>query len=120
MRYEIWATPEERLGGGGPGRGGPPPPGGHATVPPKQIPHKEAVLPLMDETDELARRVGAVNTIVNREGRLHGHNTDVGGFLRALREDGGFDPAGARVLVARGGGPGARRGSPQRALSYSI
>jgi len=62
------------------------------------------VLPLVDETDELARRVGAVNTIVNREGRLHGHNTDVGGFLRALREDGGFDPAGARVLVAGAGG----------------
>ena len=43
------------------------------------------------------RRVGAVNTIVNRDGRLHGYNTDVEGFLRALREDGGFDPAGARA-----------------------
>jgi shikimate dehydrogenase len=60
----------------------------------------------MDETDELVRRVGAVNTIVNREGRLRGHNTDVGGFLRALREDGGFDPTGARVLVAGAGGAG--------------
>ena len=68
------------------------------------IPHKEAVIPLLDEIDELARRVGAVNTILNRDGRLYGYNTDVGGFLRALREDGGFDPAGARVLVAGAGG----------------
>jgi shikimate dehydrogenase len=48
--------------------------------------------------------VGAVNTIVNREGKLYGYNTDVAGFLRALREDGGFDPAGSRVLVAGAGG----------------
>lgn len=68
------------------------------------IPHKEAVIPLLDEIDELARRVGAVNTIVNRDGRLYGHNTDVAGFLRALRQDGGFDPAGARALVAGAGG----------------
>ena len=68
------------------------------------IPHKEAVVPLLDEVDDLCRRVGAVNTIVSREGRLWGHNTDVGGFLRALREDGGFDPVGARVLVAGAGG----------------
>lgn len=68
------------------------------------IPHKQAVIPLLDEIDELARRVGAVNTIVNRDGRLYGHNTDVGGFLRALRQDGGFDPAGARALVAGAGG----------------
>jgi len=99
MRYEIWATPEERLAEVVQGLRAPDRLGANVT-----IPHKEAVLPLMDETDELARRVGAVNTIVNREGRLHGHNTDVGGFLRALREDGGFDPAGARVLVAGAGG----------------
>jgi shikimate dehydrogenase len=68
------------------------------------IPHKEAVIPLLDEIDELAGRVGAVNTIVNRGGRLHGYNTDVAGFLRALREDGGFEPSGARALVAGAGG----------------
>src|SRR3970040_2484471 len=108
MRYEIWATPEERLAEVFQGLRAPDRLGANVT-----IPHKEAVPPLMDESDERARRVGAVNTIVNREGRLHGHNTDVGGFLRALREDGGFDPAGARVLVAGARGAGrALRVSP--------
>jgi len=68
------------------------------------IPHKEAILPLMDEVDSLAARIGAVNTVVNEGGRLSGHNTDVEGFLRALREDSGLDPAGRRVLVAGAGG----------------
>jgi shikimate dehydrogenase len=99
LRYEVWPTPEERLAEVVQGLRAPDRLGANVT-----IPHKEAVLPLMDETDELVRRVGAVNTIVNRDGRLCGHNTDVGGFLRALREDGGFDPAGARVLVAGAGG----------------
>jgi len=99
MRYEVWPTPEERLAEVVQGLRAPDRLGANVT-----IPHKEAVLPLMDETDDLAQRVGAVNSIVNRDGRLHGHNTDAGGFLRALREDGGFDPTGARVLVAGAGG----------------
>jgi shikimate dehydrogenase len=99
LRYEVWPTPAERLAEVVQGLRAPDRLGANVT-----IPHKEAVLPLLDEADDLARRVGAVNTIVNRDGRLHGHNTDVGGFLRALREDGGFDPAGARVLVAGAGG----------------
>lgn len=99
VRYEAWPTPEDRLAETVHGLRAPHCLGANVT-----IPHKEAVVPLLDEVDELSRRVGAVNTIVNRDGRLHGHNTDVGGFLRALREDGGFDPAGARVLVAGAGG----------------
>jgi shikimate dehydrogenase len=99
VRYEAWPTPADRLAETVAGLRAPDRLGANVT-----IPHKEAVLLLLDEIDELARRVGAVNTIVNRDGRLHGHNTDVGGFLRALREDAGFDPAGARVLVAGAGG----------------
>ncbi len=99
IRYEAWPTPKDRLAETVGGLRAPERLGANVT-----IPHKEAVLPLLDEADDLCRRVGAVNTIVNREGRLYGHNTDVGGFLRALREDGGFDPAGARVLVAGAGG----------------
>ena len=99
LRYEVWATPAERLAEVVQGLRAPDRLGANVT-----IPHKEAVLPLMDETDEVARRVAAVNTIVNRQGRLHGHNTDVGGFLRALREDGGFDPAGRRAVIAGAGG----------------
>ena len=40
------------------------------------IPHKSAVMALLDEVDEDARRIGAVNTVVNENGRLLGHNTD--------------------------------------------
>src|SRR5438128_5277647 len=52
------------------------------------IPHKEAVLPLLDKVDPLAARIGAVNTIVHRDGYLHGYNTDAPGLLRALHEQG--------------------------------
>src|SRR6266700_541413 len=52
------------------------------------IPHKEAVLPLMDTVDPLAARIGAVNTIVHRDGYLHGYNTDAPGLLYALAEQG--------------------------------
>ena len=68
------------------------------------VPHKEAVIPFLDEVDDWAAEAGAVNTIVNRNGRLTGHNTDGTGFLRALREGAGFEPAGRKVLVLGAGG----------------
>ena len=49
------------------------------------VPHKEHVLSLVDELSDLARRVGAVNTISNRHGRLFGDNTDVYGLSRSLQ-----------------------------------
>lgn len=49
------------------------------------VPHKEHVLPLVDEVSDLARRAGAVNTIANRDGRLIGDNTDVYGLGRSLQ-----------------------------------
>ena len=70
------------------------------------VPHKEAVIPLLDELDPQAARIGAVNTIVNREGRLHGYNTDTTGFARALREEGRFDARGAHVVQIGAGGAG--------------
>ena len=48
------------------------------------IPHKTAIIGCLDEIDEDARRIGAVNTVVNEDGRLLGRNTDVAGFLRGL------------------------------------
>ncbi|KPK21292.1 MAG: hypothetical protein AMJ76_02980, partial [Dehalococcoidia bacterium SM23_28_1] len=51
-------------------------------------------------------RIGAVNTIVNRDGRLCGYNTDMTGFARALREEGSFDPSGAHVVLLGAGGAG--------------
>ena len=68
------------------------------------VPHKEAVIPFLDEVDDWASTAGAVNTIVNRDGRLTGHNTDGIGFLRALREGAGFEPRGRDVLVLGAGG----------------
>ncbi len=67
------------------------------------MPHKEALVPLMDELDPLARRCGAVNTVCIREGRAYGYNTDGGGFLRALA-DLGVDAAGKNVLLLGSGG----------------
>lgn len=52
------------------------------------IPHKEAVLSLVDKVDPLAARIGAVNTIVHRDNYLLGYNTDAPGLLKALHEHG--------------------------------
>jgi shikimate dehydrogenase len=67
------------------------------------IPHKTTVLPLLDGIDAQARRIGAVNTIVNEGGKLTGHNTDAPGFLAAVRR-GGFEPEGERAVVLGAGG----------------
>lgn len=68
------------------------------------VPYKEAVIPLLDEVGGLAARAGAVNTIVNREGRLFGFNTDGAGFVAALRHEVSLDPAGRAFLLLGAGG----------------
>jgi len=68
------------------------------------IPHKERIIDLLDGIDPLARRIGAVNTVVNRSGRLWGHNTDILGFVQALHRDGEFDPRGCHAVVLGAGG----------------
>ena len=70
------------------------------------VPYKEDVFALVDRREGDAELLGAVNTLVAREGELTGHNTDAIGFLRALTEDGGFDAKGRRVLVLGAGGAG--------------
>ena len=82
------------------------------------VPHKEAVIPYLDEVDDWATEAGAVNTIVNRSGRLTGHNTDGYGFLRALRESGGLEPEGKRVLILGAGG--SARGVVQALLRAGV
>ena len=70
------------------------------------MPHKEAVLPLVDELDAAARASGAVNTVVVEERRLRGANTDGSGFVEACGETRvGFE--GAKVLVVGAGGAAA-------------
>lgn len=51
------------------------------------MPHKQAVIPLLDRLDPLAAAVGAVNTIIPEDGGLAGYNTDVPGFLEPLRPE---------------------------------
>ncbi len=82
-RYELWHTPAARLIERVRSLCGEEFLGANVT-----IPHKEAVLPLLDEVDPLAARIGAVNTIVHRDDYLYGYNTDAPGLLYALQEQG--------------------------------
>lgn len=66
------------------------------------VPFKTEVMDLLDDLDESARAVGAVNTIVNDNGRLTGHNTDASGLAADLSEV--MDLAGRRVVVLGAGG----------------
>ncbi|MEQ9619133.1 MAG: shikimate dehydrogenase [Deltaproteobacteria bacterium] len=68
------------------------------------IPHKESIIPFLDEIAPDAKHTGAVNTVMNSDGKLSGFNTDVGGFLRAAREDLDFKPDGSNVLLLGAGG----------------
>ncbi len=97
-RYERWETPPDRLAERIRSLRSPDVFGANVTVP-----HKEAVIPLLDDVDEWARTAGAVNTIVNLDGTLTGYNTDSYGFLQGLKEA-GTQPAGARVLLLGAGG----------------
>lgn len=66
------------------------------------VPHKQAMVDLVDHVEPLARRIGAVNTVVRQGSLLVGANTDAEGFLRALREAGG-DPAAPALVLGAGG-----------------
>ena len=66
------------------------------------IPYKQAVMEYCDEIDPLARKIGAVNTLVNKGGKLIGYNTDCGGFIYMLRRH-KVEVAGKTVLVLGNG-----------------
>ena len=68
------------------------------------MPHKEDLLPLLDEIDPAAQAVGAVNTVCLRDGKWVGFNTDGGGAVAALRDGLGVDPAGLTVALLGAGG----------------
>lgn len=76
------------------------------------IPHKENVIPFLDEIDAEAEFIGAVNTVVNKNSRLVGYNTDCRGFMKSLSEE-GVEVEGKSVLIIGAGG-----GS--RAVSYYL
>ncbi len=68
------------------------------------IPHKEAACDLVDELDEQASLIGAINTIVNTGGRLKGYNTDGVGLLKALKQALDVDVTGKDILLLGAGG----------------
>ena len=76
------------------------------------VPHKSAVMAYLDEIDDAARSIGAVNTIAVQGNRLLGHNTDAAGFMGALREA-GLEPSGRRALLLGAGGAA-------RAVAYAL
>lgn len=67
------------------------------------IPYKQTVIPYLDAISPIAERIGAVNTVVNQEGKLYGYNTDYYG-MKALIEKVGADLTGKKVLVLGSGG----------------
>lgn len=67
------------------------------------IPYKQNVIPFLDEIEPIAADIGAVNTIVNRNGKLYGYNTDFAG-MRALLQRAEIHPAGKKVLILGSGG----------------
>jgi shikimate dehydrogenase len=68
------------------------------------LPHKELACSLVDELDEQAVLIGAINTIVNDDGHLKGYNTDGIGLLSALKQELDVEVAGLRVLIVGAGG----------------
>jgi shikimate dehydrogenase len=76
------------------------------------IPHKEKVIPLLDEINREASFIGAVNTIVNSDGKLTGYNTDGRGFIQSLTEK-NISIEGKDILIVGAGGA-------SRAVSYYL
>ena len=79
------------------------------------IPYKEAVIPYLDYVDPAAKAIGAVNTIINRDGKLYGYNTDFYG-MKLMIEKNGFDFKSSKVLILGSGGTA----KTSRAVSESL
>lgn len=67
------------------------------------MPFKERLIPYLDELDPLAAKLGAVNTVCIKDGKLYGYNTDCPGYIAALKRR-GFDPKGKRAVLLGAGG----------------
>ncbi len=77
------------------------------------VPHKQAVMPHLDHIDDLATRIGAVNTISNQNGLLTGSNTDALGFIESLRVEAGATVTGFNIALIGAGGAA-------RAAAYAL
>ena len=67
------------------------------------VPHKTAIMPFLDEIDPLAEAIGAVNTIVNDDGRFIGYNTDGLGYLKGIKQDVPSFTESKMLLIGAGG-----------------
>jgi shikimate dehydrogenase len=76
------------------------------------IPHKTAVMPMLDKLSKSAKLIGAVNTIVNQDGELIGHNTDAAGFLQGLEDEKIYLRKKVAVMLGAGGAA--------RAIAYAL
>lgn len=76
------------------------------------IPHKETIIPLLDEVEEIALEIGAVNTVINHEGYLKGYNTDWIGVLKAFEEK-KIDLKDKKIVILGAGGA-------SRAVIYAV
>jgi shikimate dehydrogenase len=99
IRYQLWETRLEKLSSRIAGLREPQNLGANVTTP-----YKEEVLLLLDQIDESAKLIGAVNTIAKRGGKLLGFNTDAHGFINALRSEGKFSPEGVEAVILGAGG----------------
>jgi len=99
VRYEAWETSQAELQDIVNNLRKPENIGANVTVP-----YKESVLPLLDEVDGLAGSIGAANTIIKRDDKLVGFNTDASGFIEALDKEGHFDPKGRKAVLLGAGG----------------
>jgi shikimate dehydrogenase len=100
-RYVLFAVPPEKLEAAVRGMGALGLRGCNVTTP-----HKQAIFPLLDRVDDLARRIGAVNTVVvENDGTLTGFNNDGNGFIQSLRDaDPAWRPDSGPIMVLGAGG----------------
>ena len=84
------------------------------------IPHKTSILALLDEVDETARRVGAVNTVVIQEGRLVGYNTDAEGAIEPLEKVVALEGAACAIIGAGGAARAVAYGLIERGARVSV
>ncbi len=75
------------------------------------IPYKKKILSHLDQVDQIADNIGAVNTVVNNDGKLKGYNTDAYGFKKMLEKDGDFSIQGKKALIVGAGGASRSAGT---------
>lgn len=113
-RYEAWHTPAAELPARVAALRAPAVVGANVT-----LPHKTAVMPLLDDIEAEAAQIGAVNTIYKRpDGALVGTNTDAPALLEALREEGGFVPEGRHGVML--GASGAARAAAYALVNAGV